>query len=61
MPKAQPLYIPVQNIITQGVLAEAGKNSFIALPGKGLGSLVRSFMATDHGEVADKIEAVCSL
>ena len=61
MPKAQPLYLLVQNITTQRILVEAGKNSFIALPGKGLGSLARSFIATDHGEVADKIEAVCSL
>ena len=49
----------MQNQITQRVLAEAGKKSFIALPGKGLGSLVRSFMATDHGEVADKSKGVC--
>lgn len=26
---------------------------------QGLGSLVRSFMATDHGEVADKNKGVC--
>jgi len=40
-------------------LAEAGNKSFIALPGKGLGSLVRSFMAIDLGEVADKIKGMC--
>ena len=49
----------MQNRITQRVLVEAGKKSFIALSGKGLGSLARSFMATDHGEVADKIKSVC--
>ena len=59
MPKAQLLCTQVPNRISETVLDEVEMNSFIALSGKGLGSLARSFMATDHGEVADKIKSVC--
>ena len=35
MPKAQPLCTPMPNRISETVLGQAEKNSFIALPGKG--------------------------
>ena len=35
MPKAQPLCTLVRNQISERVLGEVEKNSFIALPGKG--------------------------
>ena len=56
MPEARPLCIVVLNQISETVLGEVGKNSFIALSGKGghSGFLSWKTMIPNLGELAEE-------
>ena len=56
MPKAQPLCTPMPNRISETVLGQAEKNSFIALPGKGghRGVLPSKTMCPNPGEFGEE-------